>query len=809
MIQVSRLNKTYARRDRQVLHDVSITLPDTGFVCIVGASGCGKTSLLNAIGGLDSFDSGTVSTEALSHLRCGSRETEAERSRSFGYIFQNFYLLPEHSVAYNIYLGLHALDLPHQEKLARVKEALEAVDMARFARRNVSDLSGGQQQRVAIARALARRPRVIFADEPTGNLDRANTINICTLLRRISRHSLVLMVTHEEHIARFFADRIITLEDGRVSADCTDWERGTLPAEDGAFYAGDFEEHSAEADGLRLRLLRQPDAPPVQLTLLALKDRIILKLDDGRSISCTTATEAPELREGKRPLLRLETQQGGNIPIPESEAPTCRAGKGLSAAMLWQEARRLTHEKGLRRIGIWIFLVALTVLTLLTAADYLEIATIDPHDFVTTDSHILALEITRNEHLGVEIPDLRTMLPEYLDYLNSSGESFSYIPSVSIAATYSTAHFRQLGTVSMTFPKFSYVPLDYLDETQLIYGRMPESPTEIVVDRWVLEACMQEEGIIQNSIHDITFFLDKTMTYLGKHYTATIVGISDCGEPDIFLSPAALASIGAASNEVIPLSELQKLGGFDDLSLGFEECAIVTNNAGISYADKVGGIYNTNSKQAYTIRYTFEADTYASMVVADEYLENRLQSMLTNHFYLYCEDKAAMKVIASSLPEALENKLQVFVTDQYSNDWAQYRAATQTRLDARTVVTLTVILISLVMLYLLQRSRVHERIGMIGVYRLLGIPSGKLVQIFALESALTFCRSTLPAAALTWLVIAVLNALPSVQVSLQLPWYAAGGIALCIGLFHLLLSVLSLLRLLRLPPARLAAKFDF
>lgn len=104
--------------------------------------------------------------------------------------------------------------------------------MDRFARRRVSDLSGGQQQRVAIARALARRPRVIFADEPTGNLDQANTINICNLLRDISRHSLVVMVTHEEQIARFYADRIITLKDGEISSDSSEWVREEMLSAD-------------------------------------------------------------------------------------------------------------------------------------------------------------------------------------------------------------------------------------------------------------------------------------------------------------------------------------------------------------------------------------------------------------------------------------------------------------------------------------------------------------------------------------------------------------------------------------------------
>lgn len=173
MIEIKNLNKTYDRKSRNanhVLHDISLTLPDVGFVCIIGASGCGKTSLLNAVGGLDSFDGGQITALETTVSKSGTREYERERDNSFSYIFQNYYLLPDHSVAYNVYLGLHALALTHKERLARVKEALGAVNMSRYSRRKVGELSGGQQQRVAIARAIARRPRVIFADEPTGSV---------------------------------------------------------------------------------------------------------------------------------------------------------------------------------------------------------------------------------------------------------------------------------------------------------------------------------------------------------------------------------------------------------------------------------------------------------------------------------------------------------------------------------------------------------------------------------------------------------------------------------------------------------------
>ena len=814
MIQVSHLNKTYDRRSRaasQALYDISFTLPDTGFVCIVGPSGCGKTSLLNAIGGLDDFESGTIATDNLDNFRCGTRAAEAERNRSFGYIFQNYYLLPEYSAAYNVWLGLHSLDLTHREKLNRVMEALKAVDMDRYARRAVGELSGGQQQRVAIARALARRPRVIFADEPTGNLDEANTMNICALLRRISRTSLVVMVTHEERIARFFADRIITLDEGRLKEDSQSWQRDELSADGSTFYTGDYNEICHQEEGVTLRLLAEKGAPPIKLTVLARKDRIVIKLDDSRTFTCGQSGEPPLILEGNRPVLRLEELEQEETSFSwEETAPRKKAGSALTFPMLFQEAKRLLWDKGMRRVGSWFFLVALTVMTLMAVGDYLEVASMDPEDFITTHSHVLEVEIERGQKAGSALW-LQDLASRYRDHLDASGLEFDYIPRIPSPAEYTVNVFLQMDNLSEALSGFSYVPLEHLDEAVLLYGRMPERSEEIVVDRWVLEALMERDGIIQSSLLSVTDFLGAELDYAKKNYAPTIVGISDCGEPAVFLSPSAFASLGTLGVEAVTLSELQEQfpGKYDDLTLEAEECLVVTNNAGIGYADRIGGIYSTGGMRLYTIKDVIEEDIYAHLVIPDGETDLLLRSMMTADFYLYCQDKAAMKAyISEGLPEELEGQLMVRVTDKNADDWASYRYATQMRLDGRRIVTLTIILMSLVMLYLLQRSQVQERIGMTAVYRLLGIPGHKLAAIFVLECVMMSFVSTLPAAVVTWLTVTVLSRMPSLDVPLLLPWYGAAGGWLFITVFFILVSVLPLWRLLRLPPARLAARYD-
>ena len=808
-MQIQNLNKTYDRRTghaNHVLKDVSFTLPQTGFVCILGPSGCGKTSLLNAIGGLDRFDSGSIATEELAVKKYGTRSFEALRNRSFGYIFQNYYLLQEHSVAYNVYLGLHSLGLSHEEKLRRVKKALAAVDMERYLRRKTSALSGGQQQRVAIARALARQPKVIFADEPTGNLDEANTINICTLLRKISKTSLVIMVTHEERIANFFADRIIRLEEGSIASDREIQDRAALETEQGnTLYAGDYQEQTLTGDGVQLRFLRKEGAAPVNLQVIALEDRIIIKLDDSRGIACGSSAENPVLLEGKRPVLTLEHLEQTDIPEPEQvEAKPVRAGRGLTFGMMLKEASQLMRGKSARRLGAWIFMVILTVLTVLTVGDYLTVSAVDPHEFIKTDSHILEVRLERGSKLGAQHSSVTPTVQQYLSYLESLG-GMELLPYTPLNPQLSSKVFLQMGTQTLSLGKFSYIPEAYIPEDDLIMGRLPQGAEEVAVDRWVLDAVLQQEGILQNSIGDISFFLDREISFSKREYTAKIVGITDSGEAAMYVPPATYAALGVNGVSAMTLSELRLMypGRFDNVTLGPTDCLIANQVlAG-------PGSYLNIRNQQYIVKDRLNVPVSVNFVVRDENMRSVYKDMITERFWLYCPDKAAAKqLLAQPLPADLEGKLQITIVDDYESSWAEYTEASHMKADARTIVTVTVMALAAVMLYLLRRAQVHTRIELLAVYRLLGIPKGKLAAIFSMESLMQFAVAALPAAAVTWGVVAVLTGVEDIAFAMVLPWQASLLCAAAIFGYHLLVSLIPLYRLLALPPAQLASKFD-
>ncbi len=818
MIRVEKLNKTYDRRRRNqnhVLKDVSFELPETGFVCILGPSGCGKTSLLNAIGGLDRFDNGTITSGEVTVDRYGRREFEAQRNRNFGYIFQNYYLLPEHSVAYNIYLGLHSLKLSHREKLARIRSALKAVDMSRYIRRKVGELSGGQQQRIAIARALARQPRVIFADEPTGNLDEANTMNICTLLRQISRHSLVIMVTHEERIASFFADRIIRLDDGRIAQDAEDWHRdGMTVSNDKEIYAGDCAEQTVDGEHISLRFLQEEGAAKVELTVVALKDRIVIKLADNRAVTCTDVQETPVIKEGCRPTMTLETvDRTEEVPlITEADAPQTRAGHGISLGMMLREAAHMLRGGGAKRIGMRLFLILLTVLTMWTACDYITVSSVDPEDFIQTDSHILEVRLKRGGGAGLEYVGLDDLYKAYTAFVAQAPQDFYFLPAPISSVSYSAQLVFQMGEVSDYLEGFSYAPVAELEESTLICGRMPQKAGEVVVDRWVLQKLIEKDSITKNAMKDVSFFLDQQLRFERCAYSVTVVGICDSGEPAIYLTTTDMVNTATVTRSLIALSDFKGAhpGEYDDLALSETECLVNAAAAGNSYNTLVGKAFDFRGGFSWTIRDTVSTADAGVVIVADSEAKRYLQSLCNSRFYLYCSDKAAMKeYLKTQVSEELSNQLIIDVTDEYSDAYDAYMEASRVKVNARTVVTATVMLLSMVMLYLLCRSQARERIGMMAVYRLLGIPGRKLRLIFLLEAVLVSLRTALPTAVVCWIAVAVLGDVPQIALALILPWQAALAVYGCILGYHVLVALLPLGRLLRLPPAQLAAKYDY
>ena len=267
MIKVQGLNKFYNKNKSNELHvinDVTLELPNQGLVSFLGASGSGKTTLLNVIGGLDKA-AGTISYDSFEMRKYDMKRIDKYRNEHFGYVFQSYNLLLEETVYDNLRIALELINIYDPGEVdARIEYALTSVGMYKYRKKKASQLSGGQQQRVAIARALVKHCKVIIADEPTGNLDSANAVEVMNILKSISKKTLVLLVTHNESLAKFYSDYIYRISDGVIVDKSENVGSESLDAvNDNVVYLKDMALFEAESERVGIKLYSNSDSTVV------------------------------------------------------------------------------------------------------------------------------------------------------------------------------------------------------------------------------------------------------------------------------------------------------------------------------------------------------------------------------------------------------------------------------------------------------------------------------------------------------------------------------------------------------------------
>ena len=232
MLEIRNIVKDYETGSETVhaLKGVSIAFRESELVSILGQSGCGKTTLLNIIGGLDQYTSGDLIINGQSTKQYKSADWDIYRNQSVGFIFQSYNLIPHQSVLSNVELALTLSGVSKAERRRRAKEALEKVGLGNQLNKRPNQMSGGQMQRVAIARALVNDPDILLADEPTGALDSETSIQIMELVKEIAKDRLVIMVTHNPELAEKYSTRIVKLLDGRIVGDSDPFDPAKEPA---------------------------------------------------------------------------------------------------------------------------------------------------------------------------------------------------------------------------------------------------------------------------------------------------------------------------------------------------------------------------------------------------------------------------------------------------------------------------------------------------------------------------------------------------------------------------------------------------
>lgn len=541
MIRLEHITKVFHKNKRNqciVANDISLTFEPTGLVVVLGASGSGKTTLLNIISGMDKFDKGRLIFDDVVFDSYNQRKWDTIRKHKIGYVHQNYHLLKELSVYKNIepILRMQGITDPGMIK-ERIIRLLSTVGLSQYSDRLVKQLSGGQQQRIAFARALANNPMVILADEPTGNLDSKNTIELMNVIKEIAKTRLVIMVTHEQQLCDYFADRILEIENGTIVKDYhNDMVTSLAYHQEHILQLREFQKTSLENSEIHLNRYTKPgSSEPLELELFERNQTLYWKfrsqsilrtkyIGDDSEIIVQDGTEATS--QTINPFLLADL-----LPSEPSSNP--------SHVFSWKEIARVASRKlhVFRGGGKLLFGVLMLVGMIISISVGLigELYHVEP-PFSTVDPHYITVTMDHSTYAEVQAISL---LPG-VDQVVLINQPFSFMLS---AEPYYEVH---------TSIRVSAVPIDilFLDAETIVYGRMPQG-YEVVIDQSVANAIIRdnaERGIddfddvlkcrfkLQTNGIDLDLAQDSALYF-------SISGIADNGSQSVWMSEELMYSL--------------------------------------------------------------------------------------------------------------------------------------------------------------------------------------------------------------------------------------------------------------------------
>lgn len=367
IVRIQNAHKYYNRGRNNELHvmdNINLELPESGMIAVFGQSGCGKTTLLNAIGGLDKIASGSIEVFG-QNIR---ENTDILRNRYIGYIFQNYNLSVTDTVYENVAAALRLCGMSDENEISdRVMAALENVGMDKYSGRTPDTLSGGQQQRVAIARALVKNPAIILADEPTGNLDETNTVLVMDILKEISRTHLVLLVTHEANLVDYYCDRVIEIVDGRVNSVRENNDaNGYVQRSKNDIYLGELTRTDTSTPGVTLEYYGDPTSN-ITLRVVHVGGKLYLQADDPTLKIVDEGSEI-KFKEGVFQETPVDGKTANNPSLDMSRLPPFE-GKSFGRlyrfkdAMIdaWRQNFSKKRKKGSRLLRISLIVMAISM----------------------------------------------------------------------------------------------------------------------------------------------------------------------------------------------------------------------------------------------------------------------------------------------------------------------------------------------------------------------------------------------------------------------------------------------------------------
>ena len=807
MIKLRGVNKYFNKGKRNEIHvinDTTLNLGTKGLVALLGPSGCGKTTMLNAIGGLDKVNGGDIFVDGVKITGRRTSKVDEIRNLNIGYIFQDYKLVDSMTVYENVAIVLRMIGIRDEEEIRkRIEYILQTLGIYRYRNRMADMLSGGERQRVGIARAIAKNPKIIIADEPTGNLDSANTIEIMNIIKAISRDRLVVLVTHEVELARFYASRIIELKDGKVEADYENKTDDNLDYRlDNKFYLRDFEKQESLRDGdVSVNFYGGAD-DDLDIDIVVKNGNIYIKSKEDRRIEVIDSNSAIEFVDDHYKEIDKSLYEEYDFDFDKVVDSEIKEKYSSIIGFLPSLARgfkKIVNYPLIKKLLFVGFLLAGVFITYSLSSIYASLDVKD-EDFISSNK----------DYLTVEIPKIST--EKYLEYENMDSVAYMFPKSANINMKfkmdfyYQTSHAQSVMTGSLT-------DKNTIGESDLISGRLPENPQEIAVDKLTLTRLLNQSAPKQVGISDIQQMLGKKLS-MDSMKDFEIVGITDKNQPLIYADPSMFIPMiyNSADQET-----------YDDTADGDKTAKIIYDyqTYDAEYTVKKGRLPENDYETIVPLSMSEQMplnkeidvkvnDRKLKVVGYYESPEN-VQSYLVNQNtikYLLIAEAGGFSVAPADRDSAMEalRSQNINVRGSYDAEREAYLSDRSDNTRSTIILGIIMLAISLIEILLMTRSSFLSRIKEIGIYRAIGVKKTDIYKMFLGEIvAITTVSSVVGIGIMSYILYKLCKISYLASMFALNPAVILGAVAI-VYVFNSLVGLIPVFNTMRKTPAAMLAR---
>ena len=817
MVRLENVHKYFFRRRRNEIHainDTSMNLEGQGLVALLGPSGCGKTTLLNAIGGLDKINQGDIYINGQRISRRLSGKVDQIRTLNVGYIFQNYNLVDSMTVYDNVAMALQMIGLTDKEQIReRVSYVLEKVGMYRYRNRYADMLSGGERQRVGIARAIVKNPAIVIADEPTGNLDSRNTLEVMNIIRSVAEERLVILVTHEEKLASFYADRIIRISDGRVVSDEMNSHSGGLDYRvENKIYLKDIPDHKRLNSG-SYRIDFYNEGGAAELDIVIRNGHIYIRSKNGTdNIEVVDDSSPIELLDEHYQGMSQEEKAKQSISLKTLDTMDRRKYTSIlnPVTLLKRGFRTVLNYPVLKKILLLGFFISAAFITYAVTMTFGTLHITDDR-FTTADKNYLTVV---GKHISVE---------EYEGY--EQDDSLEYVMPgnsvISLSLVVDQYYQTKDAAVSLNG---SLSDADKLTKTDLIHGTLPDNNHEIVLDKMLLNKAISDNMTAELGLIKPKDFLGQRVevSNLGEF---KIVGISDLENPCIYADKSQfieliLNATGGSEEEDMYMDSEEGMDeeiGYAGEVMDFQlktEAGLIKGNWPQNDYEVIVNEKNMDD-DAYKIgkEITPKVNGHKLKVVGyyidpkdSDYLLVNAQTMKYK-----CITESRNMTVSPVKKEASLKRFKeegVNVYDVYQRSRDKYMKEQRGSMTSMLVMAGVILAISFIEIFLMIRASFLSRIKEVGVYRAIGV---RKMDIYRMFSGEIFAISTIASVPGMLFMSLIISQVVKIDAFKEMFMINPGVMLVCLivifGL-NIIFGLLPVWRTIRKTPAAILARTD-